>query len=66
MTESEDDGSATDGDVNEQDLPNDYGFDENKNEPVPAQPVKKKQAVLTRDFIEFDRWDRSESNFGLH
>ena len=32
MTESSDDGSATDGDDNEQDLPNDDGFDENESE----------------------------------
>ena len=28
--------------------------------PVPARPVKKKRAVLTRDFTEFDNWDRSD------
>ena len=33
MTESEGDGSATDGDDNEQDLPNDDGFYENEIEP---------------------------------
>ena len=60
MTESEDDGSATDGDDNEQNLPNDDGFDENETEPAPVQPVKKKQAVLSREFAEFDRWDRSD------
>ena len=37
MTESEDDGSATDGDEKEQDLPNDDGFDENETEPVKNQ-----------------------------
>ena len=45
MTESEDDCGATDGDDNEQDLPNDDGFDENETEPAPVQPVKKKRAV---------------------
>ena len=62
MTKSGDDGTATDGDDNEQDLPNEDGFDENETEPVPAQPIKKKQCVLTKVFIEFDRWagDRSD------
>ena len=60
MTESEGDGSASDGDDNEQDLPNDDGLDENETDPVPAQPVKKERAVLTRDFTQFDRWDRSD------
>ena len=46
MTESEDDGSATDGDENEQDLPNHDGFDENETEPAPGQPVKKKRLYL--------------------
>ena len=26
------------------------------------QPVKKKRAVLTREFTEFDRWDRHGSD----
>ena len=60
MSESEGDGSATDGDENEQDLPNHDGFDENETEPASGQPVKKKRAVLTREFTEFDRWDRSD------
>ena len=57
MSQSEDDGSATgsDGDDNEQDLPNDVGVDENETEPASVQPVKKKQAVLTGEFTEFDR-----------
>ena len=59
MTESEDEGSTTDGDDNDQDLPNEDGFEENETEPVPARPVRKKWAVLTRYFTEFDRWDRS-------
>ena len=50
MSELEDDVSATDGDDNEQELPNDDGFDENETEPAPEQPVKKKRAVLSREF----------------
>ena len=41
-------------------MPNDDGFDENETEPASVQPVKKKRVVLTREFTEFDRWDRSD------
>ena len=60
MIESEDEGSTTDGDDNDQDLPNEDGSDANETEPKPEHPVKKKRAVGTRVFTEFDRWDRSD------
>ena len=60
MTESEDDGSATDGDDNERDLPNDDGFDENETEPAPVQYLRENlpnlivgivRTVLTKTYL---------------